>query len=334
MEVVTRFPSLTTPLCEKLGCEVPIMLAGMGGVARHRLVASVTSGGGFGVLGMVREPVEFIRTEILALRECGCVNFGVNLIPCATESELLKQQIAICMELEVPWISLFWDVDVKLIRYLKSAGIGVIHQVGDCWDADLAITAGADVLIAQGIEAGGHVRGEQSVITLVQELVELTNTPVVAAGCTASGLGLVAMMMLGAQGVSMGTPFLATIESNAHDFHKRRIIDASSKDTVYTRQFRLNWHEPAPVRVLANEVTRGEFSHEEHTDERRVIGRQDGRDIYLFSTDSPLKGAEGDLELMALYAGHSCDRVDDIIHAASRIETICSEAERIIQILQ
>ncbi|MFA5495032.1 MAG: nitronate monooxygenase [Porticoccaceae bacterium] len=331
MALVAPHRALRTPLCGLLGCELPILLAGMGGVARHRLAAAVARAGGFAALGMVREPVSRIRDEVMALRDLCTAPFAVNLIPAATPSALLKQQVAACIALEVPAMVLFWEVDQPLVRHLKAAGIRVIHQVGNRRDAEQALDAGADVLIAQGHEAGGHVRGTVGTFSLLAELVPFSPVPVVAAGGIANGRALAAALTLGAQGVSLGTAFLATDEANAHPHHQRRLLAAGADDTVYTRQFSVNWHEAAPVRVLANRVTRGEYDHLSAAnrppgDASPVIGRQDGQPVHLFSTDSPLADASGRLDDMALYAGQSCGQIDAVVPAAQRIEELIREA--------
>lgn len=319
-------PSLRTPLCDRLGCRWPILLAGMGGVARHRLAAAVDQAGGFAVLGMVREAPERIRAEVEALRGLGVQRFAVNLIPAATEAALLDRQVETCLRLKVPWMVLFWDVDVALIQRLKAAGVSVIHQVGGRADAEAAVRAGADVLIAQGVEAGGHVRGEMGTFSLLAELVPWSPVPVVAAGGIADGRGLAAALTLGAQGVSLGSALLATHEANAHDHHKMRLVTARGEDTVLTRVFNRNWHQAAPVRVLHNRVTRGEYDDLKQQDISEIIGEQDRQPVYLFSTDSPLVGATGELDDMALYAGQACGAINSIDGAGERIERMLQEA--------
>jgi len=315
-----------TPLCERLSCRYPILLAGMGGVSRHTLAAAVANAGGFAKLGMVREPVERIRAEVTALREATDRPFAVNLIPAATDATLFRAQVDACIQLRVPFIELFWDVDAGLIRRLKGEDIGVLHQVGSLKDAAAAVSAGADVLIAQGMEAGGHVRGTRGVLNLVAELVARFPVPVVAAGGFAGGGTLAAALAAGAQGVNVGTAFIATLEANAHTHHKQRIVAATGDDTVYTRQFQLNWHEPAPVRVLANRVTRGELGQYQPEAPLLRIGEQEGQPVYRFSTDSPLADATGDLDDMALYAGQGCGEIDDIVPAATRLDQLVQAA--------
>ncbi|MCH2555905.1 MAG: nitronate monooxygenase [Alcanivorax sp.] len=306
----------------------------MGGVARYRLAAAVSRAGGFGVLGMVREPAQRIRAEVQALRNAGIERFAVNLIPAATDSARLDEQVAACLDLQVPWVVLFWDVDTVLVRRLKAAGLGVIHQIGGRADAEEAVSAGADILIAQGLEAGGHVRGTMTTFGLLTELVPWSPVPLVASGGIGGGRGLAAALALGAQGASLGSAFLATHEANAHDHHKLRLIKARGEDTVRTRLFDRNWHEAAPVRVLNNRVTRGEYDDLKRNGISEIIGEQDGQPVYLFSTDSPLADATGELDDMALYAGQSCGTINRIDTAGERVEQIVREALATIRRLQ
>lgn len=326
MAVVTAASPLHTPLCDLLGCRHPILLAGMGGVARHRLAGAVANAGGFPVLGMVREPCERISAEIAALRQQCNTPFAVNLIPAATNASLLQAQARICIELDVPFITLFWDVDTKLIQQLISEGCKIIHQVGNRRDAEAALAAGVDVLIAQGYEAGGHVRGKVSSLPLLTELLSFSPVPVVASGGIGNGKSLAMALTLGAQGVSLGTAFLATTEANAHNHHKQRIVKANADDTIYTALFHRNWHELAPVRVLANAVTRGERIDTNNQGYPIVIGHQDNQAVHLCSTDSPLADATGDIDDMALYSGQSCGQINRVMSAKQRVDTLITEA--------
>lgn len=319
-------PSLYTPLTDILGCQFPILCAGMGGVARHRLAAAVSNAGGFGCLGMVREQPEFIREEVRRYRAMSDKPFAVNLIPAATNPMLLKQQINECIALEVQHIVFFWDVDSVLIKICKNNGIHVIHQIGNVRDAYKAVEAGADILIVQGIEAGGHVRGDVSLFGLLPEIVSMSPVPVIAAGGITTGAGMVAAMALGAQGVSCGTLFLATTESNAHDMHKGKVLNAHAADTILCYDFHRNWPMRAAVRVLKNSITQSP-THSYEGSQDQPIGNQDGLPIYPLSTDSPLRGAIGDLEAMALYCGQGCGAITSIKHPGIVIKDLMQQAD-------
>jgi len=316
---------LHTPVCDLLCCDHPVVLAGMGGVARSELVAAVSEAGGFGFLGMVREPPDLIRREIAAVRARTSRPFGVNLIPAATPADLLAAEVEACIEARVHAVTLFWDVAPELVARFREAGVLVACQVGSADEAVAARAAGADLIIAQGVEAGGHVRGQTPLAQLLPQVVAAVDAPVLAAGGVVDGAGLAAALRQGADGVVVGTAFLATAESFAHDFHKQRLM-AASGETVRTTDFHINWPAGAYVRVLPNSVTRGERG-DPQASPRQVIGREGERPIYLFSTDSPLRSMSGDFEAMALYAGEGAGRIRDIRPAAERLAAIVAGAE-------
>jgi nitronate monooxygenase len=320
--------TLRTKVCDLLGCQYPIILAGMGGVARSELVASVTQAGGFGFLGMVREPPSLIRREVEAVRRRTSKQFGVNLIPAATQSELLELQVDTCIELSVPVVALFWDFVEEVVARLRGAGVLVACQVGSVKEGELAQRAGAQILIAQGIEAGGHVRGTIPLQSLLPQVVASSDVPVLAAGGIVDGVDLLDALKLGADGVVIGTAFLVSPESFAHNYHKQSIVHARSKDTILTEIFHINWPIGAPVRVLRNSTTRGERG--DPFGPKQIIGEEEGRPIYLFSTDSPLRSMTGDFEGMALYAGQGVDKINGIIPAGERLWAIVSEAARLL----
>lgn len=325
-------PQLHTNVCDLLGCDYPVVLAGMGGVARSELVAAVTQAGGYGFLGMVREPPQRIHAEIDRVRAHTPRSFGVNLIPAATEPTLLEAELAACIEARIAAVTLFWDLYPEVVRRLRDEGILVVCQVGSAQEAEEAQEAGAHLLVAQGREAGGHVRGRQPLRTLLPEILAATDLPVLAAGGLVDGRDLAAVLSIGAQGAMLGTAFLATQESFAHDYHKRRIIEASPDQTLLTQAFHINWPPGASVRVLANSVTRGERGDPYCEEGEKIqIGDEEGRPVYLFSTDSPLRTTTGDLEAMALYAGEGVGRVTAIVPAAERLRSIVAEAEAVLR---
>ena len=316
--------ALHTQICDLLGCDYPIVLAGMGGVARSELALAVSKAGGFGFLGMVRESPELIRREVEAMRRGKARAFGVNIIPAATETALLEAQVRTCIDMRVPVLALFWDLRPDLVRRFRDAGIVVVCQVGSAEEGVNAQEAGAHALIAQGVEAGGHVKGKKPLRALLSELVSRSTVPVLAAGSTVNGTDLVEVLAAGAQGIVIGTAFLATPESFAHDYYRQRIVKASADDTILTEIFHINWPGGASVRVLKNSVTRGERG--DPYGPRQIIGDEGGKAIYLFSTDSPSRVMTGDFEAMALYAGEGVDRINSILPAGERVRLIVEEA--------
>lgn len=322
---------LRTPLCDLLGCRVPILQAGMGGPGRSDLTAAVAEAGGFGILGMAGEIPDLIAREIAALRTKTQRPFAVNLIPAITDSSLLQAEMDICIEQQVPAFCFFWDVRPEAVERAKAAGCLVLHQVGSLEAARQAEAAGADVLIAQGVEAGGHVHGTTGALVLVEQITRSASVPVVASGGFATGASLVAALALGAQGIHCGTAFLATRESWAHDYHKHRVVAAGPQDTVFTDAYVLNWPAGAPVRVIRNsvieELGHRLTGHDPAALQHKQIATEEGRPILKFSTDSPLRNTEGDLEAMALYAGQSAAFIDKVSSAAEVIARMMAEAE-------
>jgi nitronate monooxygenase len=190
----------------------------------------VTAAGGFGFLGMVRESPELIRSEIGRVRAATSRDFGVNLIPAATDSHLLESELQVVIDEHIPAVTLFWDLRPDIVRRSRDSGCLVLCQVGSIQEAEEAVRAGANIVIAQGFEAGGHVRGRAKLAALVLEVVAHVDVPVLAAGGIVNGSGLAAVLRWGAQGAVVGTGFLATRESFAHDYHKNRVVEAKLGD--------------------------------------------------------------------------------------------------------
>ncbi|WP_347309716.1 NAD(P)H-dependent flavin oxidoreductase [Defluviimonas sp. SAOS-178_SWC] len=330
MPDLNRAAPLRTPLCDLLGCDLPILLAGMGGVSRWELAAAVANAGGYAMLGMVRESPALITEEVTALKAATDRPFAVNVIPAATEPRLLDAQIGRCLDLGVPAFSFFWDVMPDVLARVKRAGCLVLHQVGTVEAARMAEDAGADVIIAQGVGAGGHVHGRSPVFALTQDILDAVTVPVAASGGLASGADLAAALSMGAAGVQYGTAFLATEESFAHPYHKARIVEATGTDTVLTDVFVLNWPKGAAVRVIANSVTEGlngnVLGHDPETLPREAIAWDGDQPRLRFSTDSPLRTTTGDLEAMALYAGTGAGAIGGIVPAAQRVTGIAAGA--------
>jgi len=242
---------LKTPLCQQLGIEYPIFSVGMGGgMAGPELVAAVSNAGGCGVLGMGGLPGPYIRKQIQQLRTLTTKPFGANIIL----PMLQEGQIETCLDEKVPILVLFWGDPKPYIEEAHKRGTKVFIQVGSVEEAQAAAAAGADGIIAQGVEAGGHVKSTTSLSTIVPAVVKAVNpTPVIAAGGIATGRGVVAALSLGAQAVSMGTRFLCSEETLVSRAYKERVTKGKAEDTVYTLLFDVGWPDAAH-RVLRNKA--------------------------------------------------------------------------------
>jgi NAD(P)H-dependent flavin oxidoreductase YrpB (nitropropane dioxygenase family) len=202
-------------------------------------------------------------------------------------------------------------------------------QVGSTEEARRAADANVHIIIAQGVEAGGHVRGKVGLLPLLSSIVEsIPDTPVVAAGGIVDGRGLAAALAAGADAVSVGARFVATDESEAHPDYKKRLTMADEADTVHTELFAIGWLPHSPVRVLRNALTDG---GEAPGDSIGRMRRGDAMvDIQPFSVTMPTVHVEGRTELMANYAGQGVGRIRDILPAAAVVERMVREAEELI----
>lgn len=328
-------PTIASRVSEVLGCRHPILCAGMGGPARAELAAAVCEAGGFGMLGMVRESPELIAAEIAELRRRTARPFAINMIPAGTRPELLRAELDVALGAKVPAMCFFWDVRPDLIAEAKAAGCKVLYQIGSPEDAFAAEAAGADVIIAQGVEAGGHVRGTLPLSVLLGQLAGRMKVPLVATGGIASGRGMAAALSLGADAVQCGTAFLVATESFAHDYHKQRIVAAKAGDTVHTDLFAINWPPNSPVRVLRNSVVEaaGGRLWGYHPDDlpREVIAEDNGQPMYRFDTNSPLRTTTGNLEAMALYAGTGAAEITAIRPARAILEEMLRDAAQALR---
>ena len=329
---------LRTSLCDLLGSSYPILQAGMGGVARSELAAAVCEAGAYGCLGMVREKPNLITREIAAVRQRTSRPFGVNLIPAATDPVLFDEELAACLEAKVHALVYFWDVVPQAVAKAKSAGCRVLYQVGSLEQAIAAEAAGADAVIVQGVEAGGHVHGHVTSLVLLPQVARALRVPVIGSGGFASGASLVAALALGAEGIHCGTAFIPADESFAHDIHKDKVIEATSRETVHTDAYAINWPPDSPVRVIVSPETerlgQNLWGHIGEDIPKEVIAEEDGRPIYLYSTDSPLRSMTGSLERLAFFAGQVAGQITRRESAADIVAAMVREATDILERLE
>lgn len=328
---------LRTPLCRRLDIQHPIFSVGMGGgMAGPHLAAAVSEAGGCGVLGMGGLPGPYIREQIGTLRRLTGRTFGVNLI-----LPLLQEgQVEACLAAQVPVLVLFWGDPEPYVKEAHRKGTAVFLQVGSVDEAVAAADAGVDGIIAQGVEAGGHVKSTTSLSTIVPAVVEAVDPlPVIAAGGIANGRGMVAALALGAQAVSLGTRFVASEEIQVVEAYKRRIVESRAEDTVYTQLFDVGWPNAAH-RVLRNAaLTEWEAAGRPASGQRPGEGGSVGRmplagqaiDVPKYGIFPPLPGFAGDVEQTPLYAGESCRLVHDIKPAGQIVRDIVDEAEEILK---
>ena len=326
-----------TSLCQDLGIQHPILSVGMGGgMAGPQLTAAVSNAGGCGVLGMGGLPAPFIQEQIRQLRTLTDRPFGVNII-----LPLLQEgQIETCLAEAAPLLVLFWGDPEPYVKEAHRTGTKVFIQVGSVEEAVTAAEAGVDGIIAQGIEAGGHVRSTTSLSTIVPAVVEAVGpVPVIASGGIANGRGVVAALTLGAQAVSMGTRFVASEEIQVVQAYKQRIVASKAEDTEYTLLFDVGWPNAAH-RVLRNAAmdeweAAGSPASGQRPGEGGSVGTMpmagESMEVPKYGIFPPMPGFKGDIEQMALYAGESCRLIHDIKPAGQIIRDIMQEAEAILE---
>ncbi len=325
---------LRTPLCDRLGIDLPIVQAPIGSAATPELAAAVANAGGLGMLAMSWTEPDIIRSEIRRTKELTARPFGVNLV---LEWDQ-RERLATCLEEGARIVSYFWSALASGSTYLDeahAAGATVMLPVGSSDEAKRAVDAGVDIVVAQGFDAGGHVWGSVGTLALVPAVVDaVAPTPVIAAGGIGDGRGLAAVLALGAQCAWMGTRFLVADESGAHPEYRDRILAAKETDAVWsTGVFDGGWPD-APVRTLDNSTLRrwreaGSPPTGSRPGEGEVLGHwSDGEAIERYDADDPGIDTSGDLEAMAHYAGQSAGVVRKREPAADIVHDVAREAER------
>jgi len=227
-------------------------------------------------------------------------------------------------------VSLFWCDPAPFVERCRAAGVVVMLQVGSVEEARRAAAAGVDVIVAQGVEAGGHVRGQVGLLPLLPTVAEAVSpVPVIAAGGIVDGRGLAAALALGAEGVWVGTRFVASEESEAHPEYKKRLLGAREADAVYTETFHVGWPPRSPHRVLRNLLTDGGSPPPGPVAQVRRGGQT--VEVPPFGSATPTVHTEGRTELMANYAGQGVGLIRNVMPAAEIVERMVSEAEGIIR---
>lgn len=238
---------MKTRITELLGIEHPIIQGGMAWVAEHHLAAAVSEAGGLGLIGAANAPADVVRGEIRKAKELTKKPFGVNIMLMSPHADEIANVV---VEEGVKVVTTGAGNPGKYMKMWKEAGIKVIPVVASVALARMMKKAGADAVVAEGTESGGHI-GETTTMTLVPQVVDAVSIPVIAAGGIADGRGIAAAFMLGAEAVQMGTRFLVAKESIVHANYKERVLKAKDIDSAVTG--RSHGH---PVRCLRNQMTR------------------------------------------------------------------------------
>jgi len=321
-----------TALCERLGIDHPVLQAAIGGAAGPALAAAVSNAGGLGSVSLTGFGAEGVRGRIQDLRRMTDRPFVGNFILAFDVAE----EFGAALTERVPVISLFWGDPTPLVAPAHEAGTLLMVTVGSVAEAMHAAEAGVDIVVAQGWEAGGHVRGTTATLALVPAVVDaVAPVPVVAAGGVADGRGLAAVLALGAQAAWIGTRFVSATEAGAHPAYRDRLLAASAADTVYSTLFDGGWPD-APGRTLRNSTV----AAWEAAGRPQPGGRPGEGDILGSDADGPIRRYDaitarsdiaGDIEAMSLWAGQGVGLVRKAQPAAAIVMEIIEEARAVLR---
>ena len=305
---------MQTEITRLLGIKYPIIQGGMAWVAEHHLAAAVSEAGGLGLIGAASAPAEWVREQIRAARKLTDKPFGVNIM---LMSPYAADVAKVIVEEGVQVVTTGAGSPGKYMEMWKNAGIKVMPVVASVAMARMMERCGADAVIAEGTEAGGHI-GEITTMVLVPQVVDAVNIPVVAAGGIADGRGFAAAFMLGASGVQMGTSFVATKESTVHDNYKAKIVKAKDIDTKVTG--RSTGH---PVRNLRNKQTNTYLKLE-----AEGAGLEQLEKLTLGGLRKAVE--DGDVDNGSVMAGQSAGLVKEICSCKDLITKVMTQGEQLL----
>jgi enoyl-[acyl-carrier protein] reductase II len=305
--------ALRTRLTELLGIERPIIQGGMAWTATAELVAAVSNAGGIGIIGAGHMPTDILREEIRKAKALTNKPFGVNLMLLTPHIDEIVEMV---IDENIHAVTTGAGNPGRYMAGLKDAGIKVMCVVPSVALAKRMESIGADAVIGEGMEAGGHI-GELTTMVLTPQLADAVEIPVVAAGGIADGRGVAAAFALGAEGVQVGTRFMCAEECTIHPDVKAEVLKARDRDTIVTG--RSTGH---PVRVLKNKLSKEieRLDRENRPEEIEALG----------SGKLALAMRQGDIHMGSLMAGQVAAMVCSIEPAASIVESMMSEAESVM----
>jgi enoyl-[acyl-carrier protein] reductase II len=311
--------AIKTPICDMFEIDHPVFLAGMGQVAYAEVCAAVSAAGGYGTLGMASEGPEGIRRQMRRVRELTDKPFGVDLL--AALPEQMIAAIDVIIEEGASSFIAGLGVPGPVIGKLHDAGLKVVSMCGRVEHAVRAEEAGCDVVVAQGTEAGGHT-GRIASFALIPQIVDAVDIPVLAAGSIVDGRGLAASLAFGAQGVWVGTRFIASSEARAAREFKSKIVASGGGDTTITKCY-----SGKPMRVIDNAYVQEQERHPEQI--KRFpdqMGHSFGAGVLNYAIEEGI-----DTDRTCMPAGQGVGGIHDILPAAEIVRRMIAEAEEVIE---
>lgn len=307
---------MKTRITELLGCQYPIIQGGMAWVAEHTLAAAVSNAGGIGLIAGGSAPIDYLREQIRLCKEKTDKPFGVNIMLMSPNAEDLAQ---LCIDEKVAVVTTGAGNPGKFIPAWKEAGIKVIPVIPSVALAKRMERAGADAVVAEGTESGGHI-GENTTMCLVPQVVDALEIPVIAAGGIADGRGIAASFMLGAEGVQIGTRFLASEECQIHPTFKELVVKAKDTDSVVTGRY--TGHPCRNIKtkfskMLANGEKDGSLTPEQF------------EEVTLGSLRKAVQ--DGNLEEGSFLCGAIAGMINDIKPCEAIVKELMEQAERLLK---
>jgi NAD(P)H-dependent flavin oxidoreductase YrpB (nitropropane dioxygenase family) len=296
----------------------------MGGAATPELAAAVSAAGGLGMVSLPMVPAEEVAATVAALANGTTEPVGINFLIPFLDVAAVEAAAPHCRVVEF----FYGDPQAGLVGRVHEAGALADWQVGSADEAKAAVQAGCDFVVAQGTEAGGHIRGTTGLPALLDEVLAAVEVPVLAAGGIGSARAMAAALAAGADGVRVGTRFVATAESGSHPAYMQALVEASAADTVITTAFSVMWPD-APHRVLRSAVTAMEAFPGETTGEMDLGAAR--MPIPRGAVPSPTRDTTGAIPAMALYAGESVGDVVRVQSAGDVVRELAEGAERLLR---
>lgn len=307
---------MKTRITELLGCQYPLIQGGMAWVAEHTLAAAVSNAGGIGLIAGGSAPIDYLREQIRLCKEKTDKPFGVNIMLMSPNADDLAQ---LCIDEKIAVVTTGAGNPGKYIPAWKEAGIKVIPVIPSVALAKRMEKAGADAVVAEGTESGGHI-GENTTMCLVPQVVDALEIPVIAAGGIADGRGVAASFMLGAEGVQIGTRFLASEECQIHQTFKDLVVKAKDTDSVVTGRY--TGHPCRNIKtkfskMLANGEKEGTLTPEQF------------EEVTLGSLRKAVQ--DGNVEEGSFLCGAIAGMINDIKPCKDIIEEMMSQAEKLMR---
>lgn len=314
--------AIQTAFTQLTGCTVPIQLAAMGGdVVTVDLATEVCRAGGFGMLN--RYGAVPLAERLDLMEQAGVSTFGVNFTLHNAYERVSRDEVEQAAS-RARLVEFFWaDPNPEWVGWVKAAGCLAGWQVGSVDEAKAAVDAGCDVVVVQGTEAGGHVRGTVALLPLLGEVLDQVDVPVLAAGGIATARTMAAVLAAGASGVRIGTRFLATRESGAHPDYVAALLEADGQGTMLTDLFSVGWPD-APHRVL---VSAAEAATRVTGD---VVGMLGDQPIPRLGAQTPNRDTTGTVTAMALYAGQGVGAVHSVVPAGRVVSDLAQGARALL----